>query len=332
MKVAVFSSKKYEIPFFEAANKTHQHTLQFFEEPLNETNAPLAKDFPAVSCFVNDHPDATTLKILAANGTKLLALRSAGFNHVDLAAAHAHDITVVRVPDYSPYAVAEFAVTLILALNRKIIRAYSHVREHDFLLKGLMGFDCYNKTVGIVGTGKIGQIFAQIMHGFGCTLLAHDPIENDECKQLGVSYVNFNTLCKKSDIISLHCPLTADTHHLINAKSLEKMQDGMMIINTGRGGLIDTNAVIDGLKSQKIAYLGIDVYEEEESLFFQDLSEQIIQDDVFARLQTFPNVIITGHQAFFTKEAVSNICETTLQNITGFAKGEKDINEVKTES
>jgi len=320
MKIALFSSKNFEKPFLEAANKKHQHELVFFETALNEQTAVLTAGFTAISCFVTDKLSESVLKILAKNGVHLIALRSAGFNHVDLPAAKKLGIGVVRVPAYSPYAVAEFAVGLILTLNRKIHRAYSLVKEHNFLLTGLLGFDVHGKTVGIIGTGKIGTVFARIMQGFGCRLLAFDPQPSEECKKLGVNYVALENIYQNADIISLHCPLTSETRHIINEQAISKMKPDVMLINTGRGALIDTQATIKGLKKGIIGYLGIDVYEEEENLFFRDLSEIIIQDDVFARLQTFPNVVITGHQAFFTREALINIAETTLNNVTLFEK------------
>lgn len=328
MKVAIFSAQRFEKPFLEAANQQHKHELNFIDAKLTQQTAVVAAGYPAISCFVSDKLDAPTLKILAEGGTKLISLRSAGFNHVDLVAAKQLSLIVTRVPAYSPYAVAEFAVGLILTLNRKIHRAYTRVREHDFSLNGLMGFDLNQRTVGIIGTGKIGTVFAQIMKGFGCKLLAVDPYPNEECKKLGVQYVSENELYQQSDIISLHCPLTKNTYHLINEQALAQMRPGVMIINTGRGGLINTQAVIQNLKSGKIGYLGIDVYEEEENLFFQDLSDAIIQDDIFSRLQTFPNVIITGHQAFFTKEAVTNIAEVALSNISAFERGTENIYKV----
>jgi D-lactate dehydrogenase len=318
MKVAVFSTKIYEKPFLEAANISHQHTLTFFEAQLDAQTAVLTTGFDAVCCFVSDKLDAPTLTILHQNGVRLIALRSAGFNHVDMAAAKSLGLTVARVPAYSPYAVAEFAVALILTLNRKIHRAYQLVREQNFSLTHLLGFDLHGKTVGIIGTGKIGAVFAKIMQGFGCQVLAYDPIQNPECVKLGVQYLALNDLYAQSDIISLHCPLAPNTQHLINEQALAAMKPGVMLINTGRGALIDTKAIIQALKTGHVGYLGIDVYEEEENLFFRDLSEMIIQDDMFARLQTFPNVVVTGHQAFFTKEAVTNIAVTTLTNITLF--------------
>lgn len=318
MKVAVFSAQQYEQDYLLQAN-AGVHDLSFFAEHLNAHAIALAKGFDCVCCFVNDTLDATVLAGLAQFGVKLIALRSAGFNHVDLHAAKQHGLTVVRVPAYSPYAVAEHAVGLVLALNRKIHRAYNRIRENDFSLHGLMGFDCHGKTVGVVGLGKIGRVFAHIMQGFGCEVIAYDPYVDSTTAQ--ITMVEFSELCQRSDIISLHCPLTHDSEHLIDAGALAKMKQGVMLINTSRGAIIDTKAVIAALKTQQIGYLGLDVYEEEGDLFFEDLSDKVIKDDVFARLQTFPNVIITGHQAFFTEEAVINIAETTLANITAFASG-----------
>lgn len=325
MKVAIFSVKTFEKPFLFAANQHHGHSIEFFENTLNEQTAVLAKGFPVISCFVTDKLSFEVLTILAKNGIKLIALRSAGFNHVDISAAKNLGIIIARVPAYSPYAVAEFAVGLILTLNRKIHRAYQLVREQNFLLTNLLGFDLHGKTVGIIGTGKIGTVFAKIMQGFGCKLLAYDPCPSEICLDFGVQYLEFNEVCRQADIISLHCPLNNETRHIINAQAIDKMKPGVMLINTGRGALIDTPAIIQALKNGIIGYLGIDVYEEEENIFFQDLSDTIIQDDIFARLQTFPNVIITGHQAFFTKEAITNIAEVTLNNITAYEQGTSQI-------
>jgi D-lactate dehydrogenase len=327
MKIAVFSSKSYDRIFLEAANSNHE--LTFFELRLTATTAPLAAGFPCVCVFINDQLQAQTLHQLAEQGTRLIALRSAGFNNVDLATAAQLGLTVVRVPAYSPYAVAEHAVGLILMLNRKLHRAYNRVREDNFALEGLLGFDLHSATVGIVGTGKIGLCFAQIMKGFGCRLLAHDVYQNPDCLALGVEYMPLAQLLSMSDIVSLHCPLIPETHHLINAESIRQLKRGSMLINTSRGGLIDTDAVITAIKSGQIGYLGIDVYEQEEDLFFEDLSDTIIQDDTFQLLQSFPNVVITAHQAFFTKEALSNIAETTLSNIADFEAGRPCINKVE---
>jgi D-lactate dehydrogenase len=325
MKVAVFSAREFEKPFLTIANKQHGHELVFFESKLDEKTAILAVGFIAVCCFVTDKLPETVLSILEKNGTRLIALRSAGFNHIDLPAAKNLGLTVARVPAYSPYAVAEFAAGLILTLNRKIHHAYNLVREHNFLLTTLLGFDLHDKTVGIIGTGKIGTVFAKIMRGFGCHVLAFDPYPNAACTTLGVQYVALNDLYQLADIISLHCPLNNETRHIIDENALAQMKPGVMLINTSRGGLIDTKAVIQALKKSIVGYLGIDVYEEEDGLFFHDLSNTIIQDDVFSRLQTFPNVIITGHQAFFTKEALTNIAAVTLNNITAFEKNMADI-------
>jgi D-lactate dehydrogenase len=321
MKVAVFSTKAYDRQFLEAANSPKQHDLVFFEPRLARDTAILAAGFPAVCAFVHDQVDASTLKILAANGTRLVALRCAGFNNVDINTAAELGIQVSRVPAYSPYGVAEHAVGLILSLNRKIHHAYNRVRDGNFSLNRLLGFNLHGRTVGIVGTGKIGLILGQIMKGFGCHLLAYDVYHNPELEAIGGKYVELPELFANSDIISLHCPLTPETHHLINGDAIAQMKPGVMLINTSRGALIDTQAVIDGLKSGQIGYLGVDVYEQESELFFEDLSGEIIQDDTFQHLTTFPNVLITGHQAFFTEEALHNIAETTLSNIADFEHG-----------
>jgi D-lactate dehydrogenase len=328
MKVAVFSTKSYDRQFLEVENSVHGHELVFFEPRLTDKTASLAAGYPAVCVFINDTLNGETLRAIAAQGVKLIALRSAGFNHVDLKVAATLGLTVVRVPAYSPYAVAEHATALILALNRKIYRAYNRVRDDNFSLEGLLGFDLHGSTVGVVGTGKVGQCFAQIMHGFGCRLLAYDPYPNEVCQQLGVVYVDLPALLAASDIVSLHCPLTPANYHLINAEALGQMKPGVMLINTSRGALLDTAAVIEGIKDRQVGYLGIDVYEQEEALFFEDLSNTVIQDDTFQRLQSFPNVLITAHQAFFTRDALKNIAETTLTNITAFAEGRPCANQV----
>jgi D-lactate dehydrogenase len=322
MKVAVFSSKPHDEQYLRAANAEHGHDLAFLEPRLTAQTVALAEGSPCVCAFVNDTLDRPVLKQLAEGGTRLVALRSAGFNHVDLQAAHELGFTVARVPAYSPYAVAEHAVALILALNRKIPRAHMRVREGNFALGGLLGFDLHGRTVGVVGTGTIGSVFARIMTGFGCNVLAYDPYPNAACIELGVRYVPLTELFAAADVIALHCPLTPETHHLIDAEALERMRDGVMLVNTSRGALVDTTAVIQALKSGKIGYLGLDVYEEEEDLFFEDLSDRVITDDVFSRLLTFPNVLITGHQAFFTEEALEHIASTTLANITAVERGE----------
>ncbi|MEH1902099.1 MAG: 2-hydroxyacid dehydrogenase [Nostoc sp.] len=329
MKVAVFSTKAYDRHFLSTVNSPTQHELVFFEPRLNRDTAILAAGFPAVCVFVHDQVDAPTLELLASWGTRLVVLRCAGFNNVDLQAAANLGITVVRVPAYSPYGVAEHAVGLILSLNRKIHRAYNRVREGNFSLDGLLGFNLHERTVGIIGTGKIGLILGQIMKGFGCELLAYDVYRNPELEALGGKYVELPELLANSDIISLHCPLIPETHHLIDTEAIKQIKSGVMLINTSRGALIDTQAVIEGLKSGKIGYLGVDVYEQESELFFEDLSGEIIQDDIFQRLTTFPNVLITGHQAFFTAEALHNIAETTFANIADVEQGRSCANEIR---
>ena len=327
MRVAVFNTKPYDQRFLERANTHFNHELLFLEPHLNVRTARLAEGCEAVCTFVNDALDAATLEVLSKLGVRLVALRCAGFNQVDLRAAANLGITVVRVPAYSPYAVAEHAVALILTLNRNIHRAYNRVREGNFELEGLLGFDLHEKTVGVIGTGKIGAIFAGIMLGFGTRVLAHDPFPNNDLK---VEYVGLESLLAQSDVISLHCPLSPQTHHLIGASSLKHLKHGAMLVNTSRGALIDTPAAIDALKTGRIGALALDVYEEEGDLFFENLSNQMIQDDVFSRLLTFPNVLITGHQAFFTNEALENIARTTLENITVFSGGVGTMFEVPT--
>jgi D-lactate dehydrogenase len=331
MRVAVFSTKSYDREFLTAANTAGAHDFVYFEPRLTRETVPLAAGFPAVCVFVNDQLDANVLSTLADGGTRLIALRSAGFNHVDLAAADDLGLTVARVPAYSPHAVAEHAVGLMLALNRKIPRAFARVREGNFSLEGLLGFDLNGRTVGIVGTGQIGTVAARILSGFGCDLLVYDPRPNDECRALGGRYVELDDLFAGSDVITLHCPLIPSTYHLIGTQALMKMKPGVMLINTSRGALLDTRAVIEALKTGQIGYLGLDVYEEEGDLFFEDLSEQVLQDDVFARLLTFSNVIITGHQAFFTREALEQIARTTIRNLSDFEQGSSSPNVVSRE-
>ncbi len=331
MKVAVFSTKSYDRTFLEAANREHGHELVFFEPRLTRETAALVQGFTAICVFVNDQLGAEVIGRLAQDGVQLIALRCAGFNNVDLAAAQQHGLTVVRVPGYSPHAVAEHTVALLLTLNRKIHRAHARVRDGNFALDGLLGFDIYGQTVGIIGTGKIGIEVAHIMHGFGCHLLAYDPFPNPEADAIGISYVPLSNLLAQSDIITLHAPLTPQTHHLINAQAIAQMKRGVTLINTSRGALVETQAVIDGLKSGQIGYLGLDVYEEEADLFFEDLSNKVIQDDLFSRLVTFPNVVITGHQAFFTSNALQNIAETTLANIKAFEQNQPLTNAITLE-
>ena len=331
MRIAVFSTRPYDERFLAAANQRHGHELTFLEPKLNATTAALAEGHDAVCPFVNDDLSAPVLAQLAALGVGLVTLRSAGFNNVDLDAARDHGITVVRVPAYSPYAVAEHTVALMLGVERRLHRAYNRVRDGNFALDGLLGFDLRNRRVGIVGTGRVGQIVARILRGFGCSLRAYDPYPNDEVRDYGVRYVDLDTLFAECDVITLHCPLTPASHHLIDAAALDKMRPGVMLVNTSRGALIDTRAVIEGLKDGRVGNLALDVYEEEGDLFFEDLSDQVIQDDVFSRLLTFPNVLITAHQAFFTQEALDNIAETTLANAAAFAEGRASGNEVVAE-
>lgn len=332
MKTVLFSTKPYDRKFFESAGAGFSHELKFLEPRLTIETAELAQGFAAVCVFVNDQLDTPVLEALAAQGTQIVALRCAGFNNVDLKAAKERGMRVVRVPAYSPYAVAEHTVCLILALNRHIHRAYSRVREGNFLLNGLLGFDLHERTVGVIGTGEIGTAFTRIMRGFGCRVLGYDKFPNDVCRELGVEYVELPQLFAEADIVSLHCPLTPETHHLINADSIAAMKDGVMIINTSRGAVIDTRAVIDGLKRSKIGHLGLDVYEEEADVFFEDLSNVVIPDDTLSRLLTFPNVLITGHQAFFTEEALACIAETTLQNLADIENDGTCANEVSSPS
>jgi D-lactate dehydrogenase len=321
MHTLIFSSQTYDRESFLGAKLPADLKLQFQPARLTVETAALADKHPVVCAFINDDLSAPVLEILAAGGTRLIALRSAGYNHVDLPTAQRLGISVVRVPAYSPHAVAEHAVALILSLNRHLHRAYNRTRDGDFSLHGLTGFDLVGKTVGIVGTGQIGATFAKIMAGFGCKLLAYDPYPNPHVQALGAEYVSLPQLLAQAQIISLHCPLTEQTRHLINEASLATLQTGAMLINTGRGALVDTPALIESLKSGQLGYLGLDVYEEEALLFFEDRSDRPLQDDVLARLLTFPNVIITAHQAFLTQEALGAIAQTTLDNIAAWAGG-----------
>lgn len=327
MDLALFSAKPYDRRFFEAA--ADGLSLRFFEAKLGPDTAPLAEGSGAVCAFVNDDLGADTLAALASRGVRCLALRCAGFNHVDLAAAKAHGIRVVRVPGYSPHAVAEHALALIMALNRKTHRAYARVREGNFALEGLLGFDLHGRTVAVVGTGQIGAAFAGIMLGLGCRVLAFDPRPNPDLAARGVRYGPLEEALSKADVISLHCPLTPATRHLIDGRALARLKPGAMLINTGRGALVDARALIDALKTGRLGSVGLDVYEEEAALFFEDLSGEILQDDVFARLLTFPNVLITGHQGFFTRDALEAIARTTVANVRQVSGGGACENEVK---
>lgn len=328
MKIIFFSAKPYDEQFFREKNQDYGFTLTFLEVHLNASTALLAQGYDGVCVFVNDLVGANVLQALQAQGIGLLVLRCAGYNNVDLAAAAAAGIRVVRVPAYSPHSVAEHTLALILALNRKIHRAYNRVKEGNFSLNGLLGFDLYGKTVGLIGLGQIGLVTARILKGFGCRVLGHDLRISDAARDLGLEFPGLEELYAQSDIISLHCPLTPQTYHLINRETISLMKKGVMLINTSRGGLIDTHAVIGGLKEAHISYLGLDVYEEEEHLFFEDLSNKIIQDDTFMRLLSFNNVLITGHQAFFTSNALESIAAVSLQNIADYQQNRPLKNEV----
>lgn len=322
MKVAFFSSKPYDEKSFRQANEGLDHDLKFFEARLCTDTVSLAEGYSAICPFVNDVLDAEVLRQLADLGVGLVALRCAGYNNVDLMAARNLGLAVTRVPAYSPHAVAEHAIGLILSLNRKIHRANNRVHDGNFSLDGLLGFDLVKRTAGIVGTGKIGAVMANILRGFGMNVLAVDGVESDELKAMGVHYVSLESLIEQSDIITLHVPQTSQTHHLINAQTISRMKRGVMLINTSRGGLLDTPAVVEGLKNGKIGYLGLDVYEEEADIFFENLSEKVLMDGVLARLLSFPNVLITGHQAFFTQEALSEIAQTTLGSVSAYEVGQ----------
>ncbi len=327
MRTAVFSTKNYDRQFLLPAATAAGHELVFFEPRLSLQTAPLAAGFPAICAFVNDLLQSDVLNQLASGGTKFIALRSAGFNNVDLETCHQLGLRVARVPAYSPEAVAEHAVGLMLALNRKFHKAYNRVREGNFAIDGLLGFDMHGRTVGVIGTGKIGAVAARILTGFGCKLLFHDVYQHPACQALG-RYVSLEDLLSQSDIVTLHCPLSLQTYHMINRAAIHRMKPGVMLINTSRGALIDTPAVIEGLKNGHIGHLGLDVYEEEAELFFEDHSSHVIQDDVFMRLATFPNVLITAHQAFFTATALEQIACTTIANLTAFERGEPTPNEL----
>jgi D-lactate dehydrogenase len=333
MRVAVFSSKPYDERYLGAAAEGSGHQLDFFEARLSCDVVRLAAGYPAVCAFVHDELSERVLHALADGGTRLIALRAAGFNNVDLVAAGDVGIRVGRVPAYSPHAVAEHAVALILSLVRRTPKAFNRVRDGNFALDGLLGFDIHGRCVGVVGSGRIGTVFARIMAGFGCRLMAYDPYPNDEMRALGARYVDLDTLFSESDIIALHAPLTSATHHLVDRERLARVKPGVLIVNTSRGGLIDTEAAIEALKEGRIGYLGLDVYEEEDEVgFFADQSQDIIQDDTFARLLTFPNVLITAHQGFFTEEALQGIAETTIANLTAFERDGAPLHEVTAEA
>lgn len=329
VKIAFFDTKSYDREFFDRENTDYGFEIKYFTSRLNQDTVRLCDGFSVVCAFVNDEIDRTVIEKLCDSGVKLIAMRCAGYNNVDLKAASGR-IPVVRVPEYSPHAIAEHALALMLALNRKVHKAYNRVRDHNFSIAGLMGFDMYSKTVGVVGTGKIGKRTAEILKGFGMRVIAYDLYpDNDFARKAGIEYVELDKLYADSDIITLHCPLKKDNIHMIDSKSIKKMKDGVMIINTSRGQLIDAASLVDGLKSKKIGSAGLDVYEEESEYFFEDRSDEIIVDDLLARLTAFPNVIITSHQAFFTKEAISNIAAATLRSIKDFFAGKHLDNEIR---
>ena len=326
MKILFFSAKPYDKQFFDLYNEDYGFEIEYLETHLGPHIVNAVQDQEVVCVFVNDKVNAEVLSVLAEKGVKIIALRCAGFNNVDLEAARAHGISVCRVPEYSPQAVAEHTVAMLLTLNRKTHKAYNRVREQDFSLNGLLGFNLYKKTVGVIGTGKIGSAFCRIMQGFGCKVMAYDLYPNNELENFGVVYATLEDVLAGSDIISLHCPLNEDTHYMINEKTIATMKAGVTLINTSRGGLINTADIIEALKSKQVAYLGIDVYEQEEKLFFRDLSGSIIDDDVIQRLISFPNVLVTAHQAFFTQEALSEIAQITLKSIHDLTAGQTPEN------
>lgn len=329
MKVTFFSTQPYDKIFFEEHNKRFGLLIDFFEVSLNEKSVNLIQHAEAICVFVNDMVTRQVIELLAAKGVKIIALRCAGFNNVDLTAAAEFNIRIVRVPAYSPHAVAEHAVAMIMALNRKTHKAYNRIREQNFSLTGLIGFDLFGKTIGVIGTGNIGMVFSRIMLGFGCQVLAYDVKEQESLIRAGVAYRPLAEVLSLADVISLHCPLNEKTRYLINRETIHQMKKGAMLINTSRGGLINTKSVINGLKSGQLGSLGIDVYEQEETLFFRDLSEHILEDDTIARLMSFHNVLITAHQGFFTQEAMDQIAETTLSSLKAFDSGASLTNEVK---
>lgn len=331
MKIAFFDAKSYDRPAFEYFAKNSDINFKYFEAKLNEDTAMLAQGFDGVCVFVNDTINSAVIDILYSIGVKLIALRCAGFNNVDI--KYAQDkLCIVRVPAYSPYAVAEHAMALLLTSIRRTHKAYIRSKEFNFSLVGLTGFDLYGKTVGVIGTGKIGKIFINICKGFGMNVLAYDKYPSYEICDSTVKYVTLDVLFEKSDIISLHCPLTPETHHLINEQSIKQCKNGFILINTSRGALVDSESLLDGIKSRKVGAACLDVYEEESDVFFEDNSGHIIEDDVLARLITMPNVIVTSHQAFLTEEALSNIAEVTVKNIIAFFNGENCENRVAYDS
>lgn len=324
MRIAFFDTKPYDKEWFNKMNENYGFEIKYYEYKLNPETAILAKDYEVVCAFVNDDINKETINTLYENGSKLLALRCAGYNNVDFEEAYGK-LHIVRVPEYSPYAVAEHAIALLMTINRNTHRAYKRTTDNNFSINGLMGFDMHGKTAGVIGTGKIGQIFINICKGFGMNVIAYDPYPNDS---LGLKYVSLDELYSESDIISLHCPLTEQTKHIIDNQSLLKMKDGVVIINTSRGALINAEDLVKHLKTGKVSGAGLDVYEEESEYFFEDKSNDILKDDILSRLLSFKNVVVSSHQAFFTKEAIENIARVTLENIKSFNKEEKNVNEI----
>ena len=317
IKIAFFDTKEYDRNLFDEYNKKYGYDITYLESKLNSETAPLAKGFDAVCIFVNDVVDEKTIKILKEEGVKLIALRCAGFNNVDV--KKLDGLMAVRVPAYSPYAVAEHTAALLLSIDRKIYKAYQRTKKYNFTLNGLLGFDIHGKTVGVIGAGKIGKAFINIMNGFGTRVIVYDTfVDENLAKEMNFEYVDLDTLYKESDIISLHCPLTDENYKMINEESLNKMKDGVVLINTSRGKLIDTKSLIKKLETGKIGGLGLDVYEDEEDFFLNDMSNSFIRDEELSILLTMPNVVVTSHQAFFTKEALDNIALDTCENIKEF--------------
>jgi D-lactate dehydrogenase len=331
MQLGFFSTKSYDRKYFDR-NNSSRHQIIYHEARLNEDTVQLCEGLDAVCVFVNDVVNRKVIEYLHDHGIRLILLRSAGFNQVDLEAARDYQIKVYRVPAYSPEAVAEHAVSLILTLNRKTHKAYNRIRELNFSVERLIGFNLISKHIGVIGTGKIGEAFCRIMLGFGCKVIAYDKYEREDLKKLGIEYLDLESCISKSDIISLHCPLNEETKYMINSQRITHMKEGVMLINTSRGGLINTRDVIEALKHEKIGYLGIDVYEQEEKLFFEDFSETILKDDLIGRLLTFPNVLITSHQGFLTQEALDQISKVTLENLQCFVDNKACKNEVKAEN
>ncbi|MBY6095189.1 2-hydroxyacid dehydrogenase [Ferrimonas balearica] len=326
-RVAVFSSKPYDKLFLDAANSAGGLQLEYFENRLRQSTMKLTEGFDAVSCFVNDIVDRPVLEQLVANGIRMIALRCAGFNNVDLDAARELGVQVARVPGYSPESVAEHTVAMMLSLNRKLTKAYNRVKEHNFDLDGLLGFNLQKSTVGIIGTGKIGLATMRALSGFGCKILCYDPYPSEQAAALG-EYCDLDRIYRESDVISLHCPLTEESYHLVNENSIAQMKDGVMLINTSRGALVNAQHALDGMKQGKIGYLGLDVYELEGDIFFRDLSGKVLHDDVFALLLSYPNVLVTGHQGYFTKEALEEIGQTTIANLQAHFDGRTTGNEL----